>query len=101
METDQFISTLNRLREEKGKSFSSHDFIKCFSKNYQREYNLMLYEKINTASPFNTVHSQIGRELEKNQDNNSLPYMKSPIDKQISENLFGNVDYIQFWEFIN
>lgn len=100
METDQFISTLRMLREN-GKSFSSHDFIKCFSKNYQRKYILMLYEKIDTASPFNTVHSQIGKELEKNQDNSSLPYMKSPIDKQESKNLFGNNDYIQFWEFIN
>ena len=100
METEQFFSTLRKLRED-GKSFSSHDFIKCFSKNYQREYILMLYEKIDTASPFNTVHSQIGRELEKNQNNNSLPYKKAPIDKQVSENLFGNDDYIQFWVFIN
>ena len=37
METEQFFNTLRMLREN-GKSFSSHDFIKCFSKNYQREF---------------------------------------------------------------
>ncbi len=51
METEQFFNTLRMLREN-GKSFSSHDFIKCFSKNYQREYILMLYEKNRYSKPF-------------------------------------------------
>lgn len=48
--------------------FDSHDFIEQFSKDFEKEYVEMLFEKKEaTNGIFRTTHAEIGRFLSKNQ----------------------------------
>ena len=68
MEKEQVKEVLKELRNEGKIIFSSHDFIKKFAETYERDYITMLWEKRNNEHPFQTVHSQIGLELERMQN---------------------------------
>ena len=74
--------------------FSSHDFIKKFSSMFQKKYIELLYNCKNENEPFQVVHSQIGRFLERNAQ---LLEIKK-IDRTNSNNIFGNINDVQEWE---
>lgn len=74
--------------------FSSHDFIKKFSSMFQKKYIELLYNYKNENEPFQVVHSQIGRFLERNAQ---LLEIKK-IDRTNSNNIFGNINDVQEWE---
>jgi len=76
-----------------GDEFSSHDFIEEFAKIFEEEYIEMLYARKNSGSAFQTVHSIIAKYLSINMS--LLAISKST--KKASENVFGNVDCIQWW----
>ena len=86
---------LNDLREKGKTEFSSHELIQRFAANAEREYINMLYEKRGTDNPFQTVHLQIGRELERLHP--ILHIEKTRKDKSL--NIFGNEDVVQYWRF--
>lgn len=81
------------LKEMENK-FSSHDFIKKFSSMFQKKYIELLYNYKNENEPFQVVHSQIGRFLERNAQ---LLEIKK-IDRTNSNNIFGNINDVQEWE---
>lgn len=74
--------------------FSSHNFIKKFSSMFQKKYIELLYNYKNENEPFQVVHSQIGRFLERNAQ---LLEIKK-IDRTNSNNIFGNINDVQEWE---
>lgn len=76
--------------------FSSHDFIKKFSSMFQKKYIELLYNYKNENEPFQVVHSQIGRFLERNAQ--LLEIKKTKTEKSSSENIFGNINDVQEWE---
>lgn len=87
----------NELKEalkQMENKFSSHDFIKKFSSMFQKKYIELLYNYKNENEPFQVVHSQIGRFLERNAQ---LLEIKK-IDRTNSNNIFGNINDVQEWE---
>lgn len=102
MEKEQVKEVLKELRNEGKIFFSSHDFIKKFAETYERDYITMLWEKRNTEHPFQTVHSQIGLELERMQNEFGFEKNNSITDdgRDYSENVFGNTNKVQFWKFL-
>ena len=95
MEKKQVNKVLTDLRNEGKCHFSSHYFIKKFAENYEREYITMLWEKKDTTHPFQTVHSQIGLELERMQNSCDVHFTKD--NRIYSENIFGKKDEVQSW----
>ena len=71
----------------------SHDFIKKFSREIELDY-VYLLATAGTATPFQTVHSQIGRFLRNNEDNLNIRY----VEDVNSENIFGNVTECALWK---
>ena len=102
MEKEQVKEVLKELRNEGKIIFSSHDFIKKFAETYERDYITMLWEKRNTEHPFQTVHLQIGLELERMQNEFGFEKNNSITDdgRDYSENVFGNTNKVQFWKFL-
>lgn len=98
MGKEQLNEILEKLRDESKRKFSSHDFIKKFAETYEHEYITMLWEKRNAEHPFQTVHSQIGLELERMQNYCEIKFKKEKRD--YSENIFGKKDEVQFWIII-
>ena len=87
----------NEVKEalkQMGNKFSSHGFIKKFSSMFQKKYIELLYNCKNENEPFQVVHSQIGRFLERNAQ---LLEIKK-IDRTNSNNIFGNINNVQEWE---
>lgn len=93
MTEEQAMRVIETLREKGKRNFSSHNFIKKYAELYQREYITMLWDKRDAVSPFQTVHSQIGLELERMQD--CCGFEKD--GRVSSENIFGNSDEVQNW----
>jgi hypothetical protein len=87
-ETDVFV-----IISKMGDEFSSHDFIEEFAKRFEAEYIEMLYTRKNSGSAFQTVHSIIAKYLSVNM----ALFAISKSTKRASENVFGNVDCIQWW----
>lgn len=90
---------LDNLREWlNGKTeFSSHDFIRRFATVAEEQYVRMLYDCVEKGDehPFQTVHMQIGRELERLQAKLGI----EKTDRKMNTNIFGNEDEVQFWNF--
>ena len=82
-------------RELPNQKFDSHDFIRCFAKNYELEYVKFLgaYK----SKPFWQVHMQIANFLSKRAD--ALNLKKN--GKVISQNVFGNEVENEEWMKIN
>lgn len=94
MERNDVQMTLNDLRG-KGSRFTSHDFIRRYAFNAEREYIRMLWEHRDSDHPFQAVHSQIGRELEQQQREFGFE-----MDGNVSsENIFGNPVVVPMWRF--
>lgn len=79
---------ISRLKAE----FTSHDFLKKFAKEFEEQYiEFLNIYKGNGA--FQTVHSQIALFLSENEI--TLGIIKT--NKEKSENIFGEEDYVQGW----
>lgn len=86
------INDLKNIINNLDFEFTSHDFLKKFAKNFERDYILFLdYYKDRDA--FQIVHSQIGRFLSENAGDLNIKKTK----KVPSENIFGEIDDIQEW----
>ncbi len=87
---NNIISIISNLKEE----FSSHDFIEKFSQMFESDYIEMLVKYQHTGSAFQTVHSKIARYL----STNKTTFKIIKISRSGSENVFGSIDYIQWWK---
>ena len=82
----KIISTLDT-------TFTSHEFLKKFAKEFESDYIAFLGSYSEDAA-FRNVHSQIARFLSDN--SKALSIIKT--HKVPSENVFGKKDEIQGWE---
>lgn len=73
--------------------FSSHDFIEKFAQCYKAEYIEML-KNYQTSNAFQTVHSMIAKYL----SHNMTSFHIDKTERGGSENVFGSIDYIQWWK---
>ncbi|MFA5540243.1 MAG: hypothetical protein WC984_01060 [Bacteroidales bacterium] len=89
------IDAVRAVINEMDDKFDSHDFIKKFSGEIELDY-VNLLATARTATPFQTVHSQIGRFLRNNEDNLNIRY----VEDVNSENIFGNVTECASWRKI-
>lgn len=98
------LAALHRKRRFREGTFSSHDFIQEYCRQYETEYLdwLMMYYR--TERAFQTVHKQIGRFLSKHENevlDTHRPYLvfrrTHPND---SECVHGTIDRPMWWEFI-
>ena len=87
------LSEIKNIISDMPDKFSSHDFIKKFSKKYEENYIDMLYV-YKKRKPFQTVHAQIAKFLSSNVK--ELGINKS--GKCLSEHVFGEKDLIQGWK---
>lgn len=87
------IDAVRAVIDEMDDKFDSHDFIKKFSREIELDY-VYLLATAGTATPFQTVHSQIGRFLRNNEDNLNISY----VEDVNSENIFGNVTECASWK---
>ena len=87
------VLDLAKIIAKLGNKFSSHDFLKKFSHEYELEYIEMLYAYKGKGG-FKEVHKQIAKYLSDNKD--SLKINRS--GKINSENIFGDVVEVQYWE---
>ncbi len=85
----QIISTLRH-------DFSSHDFLEKFAEQYESEYIDMLVNYQNTGRAFQTVHSMIAKYLSQNM----TTFHIDKTSRDGSENVFGTIDFIQWWKKI-
>lgn len=76
--------------------FNSHDFIRKFSKRFEKEYvgYLTAYSAKKNKGIFRTVHGIIAKHLSKN----SSLYKIKKNGKVISQNIFGDKEQIQNWK---
>lgn len=81
---------------KKDVEFSSHDFIEKFAQQYEADYINMLVNYQKKGNAFQTVHSMIAKYLSQNMS--VLLIVKSK--RKGSENVFGSIDYIQWWRRI-
>ena len=93
----QAEDVLRRLRRRKPREFSSHDFIKVYCSRYEREYIDWLISKSGRGRAFQTVHSQIGRFLMRNEGKISPVYLHT--DRNDSETVHGTIDQPMWWEW--
>lgn len=76
--------------------FSSHDFIEKFAQKYEADYIDMLVEYKKSGQAFQSVHSIIAKFISKNMKKFGI----SKSRKDVSENVFGSLNYIQWWKKI-
>lgn len=93
----QAEDVLRRLRRRNTKEFSSHDFIKIYCSRYEQEYIDWLVSKSGRGRAFQTVHSQIGRFLMRNEGKISPAYHHT--SRNDSENIHGTIDLPMWWEW--
>lgn len=74
--------------------FSSHDFIKEFSRCYESQYLRMLLKYIDKGNSFQSVHGQIAKYL----SNNSKFFNIEKSKKEKSENVHGTETNVQWWK---
>lgn len=84
---------LDKIIAKLDNRFSSHDFIKKFSQEYESEYIGML-DVYKGKGVFRTVHGQIARYLSRNQKSLNIETK----GKDNSENIFGNKCKVEFWK---
>lgn len=89
------IDAVRAVIDEMDDEFDSHDFIKNFSREIELDY-VYLLATAGTATPFQTVHSQIGMFLINNENNLNI----RNVERVNSENIFGNVTPCALWEKI-
>ena len=93
----QAEDVLRRLRRKRRKEFSSHDFIKVYCSQYEREYIDWLISKSGRGRAFQTVHSQIGRFLMRNEGKITPAYRHT--ERYDSETVHGTIDQPMWWEW--
>ncbi len=76
--------------------FNSHDFIEKFSHRFESDYIEMLEKYKTNGSSFQTVHRMIAKFLSENKD----VFCIENNGKVPSENVYGNIDYIESWKKI-
>jgi hypothetical protein len=86
---NELINIIHSFDDE----FTSHDFLKKFTKSFEPEY-ISFLNKYSRKGAFQNVHSQIARFLSKN----SLFLGIAKTRKVMSENVFGEMDEIQSWK---
>ena len=91
-------NVLVAIRSRRKQSFSSHDFIEEFCKQYEDDYLDLLMRYHGTGKAFQTVHSQIGHYL--SQHENSLLPLYHRTARDSSENVHGEIDNPMWWEFV-
>jgi len=75
--------------------FDTHDFIECFSRNFEREYVEIIHSQIDSnCGIFKSAHAEIGRFLSKNKS--ALNIKKDGIEN--SRNIKGYDSPNQGWE---
>lgn len=93
----QANNVLTALRSRRKSSFSSHDFIEEFCKQYEDDYLDLLMHYHGTGIAFQTVHSQIGKFLSEHE--HSLMPLYHRIGRQPSETIHGTEDNPMWWKF--
>lgn len=91
------VNKAKKVIEKMERTFSSHKFIKEYAFQNQKEYIEALQEKVQSGSPFEIVHQQIGRFL---LDNAEELHIKHIGDK-MSDNIFGHKNMVAKWENLN
>jgi hypothetical protein len=91
---NQIILIIDNLEVDKNGEFSSHDFIKRFSKEFQKKYIELLYEYKDSGHAFKSLHGQIAKHLS---ENNSL-FKIEKADRKGSEDIFGDIVEVQWWK---
>jgi hypothetical protein len=87
---DQNAKNLIRKMENQ---FDSHRFIIQLSKDYEKDYVVLLNTYIESLEIFRTLHAQIGRYLTMNQDKLSITKIK----RSDSDNIKDNESENQIW----
>lgn len=93
----QARDVLNALQIKKPDGFSTHDFIEEYCSQNEREYIIWLLRKSGRGRAFQTVHSQIGRFLIKNEGKLTPAYRHT--DRYDSETVHGTIDQPMWWEW--
>lgn len=93
----QARDVLNALQTNKQDGFSTHDFIEEYCSQNEREYIIWLLRKSGRGRAFQTVHSQIGRFLIKNEGKLTPAYRHT--DRYDSETVHGTIDQPMWWEW--
>lgn len=93
----QTRDVLNALQVKKPDGFSTHDFIEEYCSQNEREYIIWLLRKSGRGRAFQTVHSQIGRLLIKNEGKLTPAYRHT--DRYDSETVHGTIDQPMWWEW--
>lgn len=93
---DAKFSEINDIISSLPDQFSSHDFIEKFSRRNEDKYIEWLLEYKGTNHAFQSVNGQIARYLSVKVNDGTFALRKLP--KGLSEHIFGEIDYIQWWE---
>lgn len=90
------IEEAKQIIQKMSDCFDSHDFINQYCVLYEKDYVQMLYESIESDGIFRAVDASIGKFLENNQRELSI----SKTDKEMSQNIKGNITECQGWKKI-
>lgn len=87
------IQQAQRIINELNDEFDSHEFIEQYITLYERDYVIMLIEKIESEQIFRTVNASIGRFL----SDNTTELRIDKNGRETSKNVKGNDSENQGW----